>query len=67
MDSSAVDIAHAAGESILRGFVVIISRVAIQSIERKWILVQACRLAYLLDYLSIGLSVCLVGELWKIG
>jgi len=37
----------------------IISRVAIQSIQRKWVLEQSCRLAHL--------SVCPVDDLWKNG
>ena len=49
----------------------VVSRNAIQSMEHKWVLVQACRLSHLSVGRSVGrsvcLSVCLVGELWKNG
>jgi len=44
-----------------------VSRVAIQSIERKRVLERTCRLSCLSVSLSVGLSVCTVGELWKNG
>ena len=38
---------------------------AVQSIEHKWVLEQACRVSHLSFGRSVGQSVCPVGELWK--